>query len=425
MSNETNNQSIPNGWQNVELGEITDIVYGVQAAVAQNLDSSIGLPILTNVNITNAGTIDLEKLRYYDLPQKKREALILQKGDLLFNWRSGSQDHVGKTALFDLEGEYTFSSFILRLRPKEKIFNQFLHLYLYYIKANGFFSSKRRQSSINSVFNASVAAKTPIAFPPLPEQKAIAKVLRSVQEAREARQTELRLERERKNALMDYLFTHGTRGESLKLTEISEMPESWNVVKLKDVCLKTKNVNPTKNPDDYFIYIDVSSVSNKSFKIIENNSVLGADAPSRARKLIETNDVIFATVRPTMKRVAMIPEKLSGQVCSTGFCVVKANPKLLVPTFAFYCLLMDRIEKSVEKLQKGASYPAISDSDLLNQLIPFPPFEEQNEIAEVLQACDEKISALEKEINMLDEFFKAMLEELMSGNLSSVPLIEN
>ncbi len=57
--------------------------------------------------------------------------------------------------------------------------------------------------------------------------------------------------------------------------------------------------------------------------------------------------------------------------------------------------------------------------------IPKPTIEEQKEITEVLQACDEKISALENEINLLNEFFKAMLEELMSGNLSSVPLIEN
>ena len=68
--------------------------------------------ILLNINITNTGDLDLATLRYYKVPDKKRDRLILEKGDILFNWRSGSKDHVGKTAFFDLDGEYTFSSFI-------------------------------------------------------------------------------------------------------------------------------------------------------------------------------------------------------------------------------------------------------------------------------------------------------------------------
>ena len=66
-------------------------------------------------------------------------------------------------------------------------------------------------------------------LPPLPEQRAIAHVLRAVQAAREARQREVSLERERKAALMAHLFTHGTRGEPTKQTPIGEMPGSWEV----------------------------------------------------------------------------------------------------------------------------------------------------------------------------------------------------
>ena len=66
-------------------------------------------------------------------------------------------------------------------------------------------------------------------LPPLPEQRAIAHILRAVQAAREARQREVSLERERKAALMAHLFTHGTRGEPTKQTPIGEMPVSWEV----------------------------------------------------------------------------------------------------------------------------------------------------------------------------------------------------
>ena len=72
--------------------------------------------------------------------------------------------------------------------------------------------------------------------PPLPEQRAIAHVLQTIQEAKSTRQRELALERERKAALMDYLFSHGTKGEPRKQTEIGEIPESWKLGTIGEIC---------------------------------------------------------------------------------------------------------------------------------------------------------------------------------------------
>jgi type I restriction enzyme S subunit len=73
----------------------THIIYGIQAAVAHMTDSSVGIPILTNVNMTLEGKLDFTTLRYYELSKKQQEKR-LQRGDVLFNWRSGSPHHVGK-----------------------------------------------------------------------------------------------------------------------------------------------------------------------------------------------------------------------------------------------------------------------------------------------------------------------------------------
>jgi len=170
---------VPESWHRLPLSQVAEIVYGVQAAVAKLLDESKGIPILTNINITNEGNLDLSTLRYYELPEKKRKTLILQTGDILFNWRSGSQKQVGKTAIFNLEGEYTFSSFILRFRASEAIFNKFLFYYLQQLKLQGYFTQNRQQSSVNSVFNASVAAKIQVAIPELIEQHEIVEVLQA------------------------------------------------------------------------------------------------------------------------------------------------------------------------------------------------------------------------------------------------------
>ena len=169
---------IPEHWERTELRDLTDIVYGVQAAVANLTDSSLGIPILTNINIRNDGTLDLSTLRYYPLPNNKRDRLLLKKSDVLFNWRSGSPLQVGKTAIFDLDGDYTFSSFILRFRVKnDSISKQYLFRYLNFLKDIGFFTSRRSQSSVNSVFNASLAAKIPVFLPPPLDQTRISTML--------------------------------------------------------------------------------------------------------------------------------------------------------------------------------------------------------------------------------------------------------
>lgn len=206
---------IPESWKVAELDTIADIVYGAQAAVANSLDSSIGVPIFTNINITNEGILDLATLRYYSIPESNKERLILKKGDLLFNWRSGSQYHVGKTALFELDGAFTFSSFILRFRPKEGMDNVFLLYYLHRMRSRGYFRQNRQQSSVNSVFNASVAATIPIAIPLFQEQNEVANVLSKCDVKIAAFEREAALLDELFRALLEELMTGRVSSVSL------------------------------------------------------------------------------------------------------------------------------------------------------------------------------------------------------------------
>ncbi len=218
---------IPESWDLVRLGDIADIIYGVQAAVANLLDESMGLPILTNINITLDGALDLSKLRYYELPKNKREKLILKKGDLLFNWRSGSQHHVGKTALFDKSGEYTFSSFILRFRFVEQVNNVFAHHYFHNLRTKGFFKKKRSQSSVNSVFNASRSAEIPTIVPSIDEQLKISDVLQNFNTKIEALEREVEYLDELFHAMLDELMTGQQSAVPLIDTEIDTKPTTF------------------------------------------------------------------------------------------------------------------------------------------------------------------------------------------------------
>jgi type I restriction enzyme S subunit len=161
------------------------------------------------------------------------------------------------------------------------------------------------------------------------------------------------------------------------------MKKGWEMKRLGDVLQKTETVNPLLSPNEEFDYIDVSSVSNVTFQIEQTQRLKGKDAPSRARKLVRENDILFATIRPTLQRVAIVPNNLDQQVCSTGYFVLRTKPGI-DHRFIFYSLFTERFMEQMEKLQKGASYPAVTDGNVREQFIPIPPLAEQRRIVGVL-----------------------------------------
>jgi type I restriction enzyme S subunit len=164
----------------------------------------------------------------------------------------------------------------------------------------------------------------------------------------------------------------------------------WPVKTLGEVLFRTETVNPAEKPATEFEYVDVSAISNETFQITETQRLKGKDAPSRARRLIRTDDVLFATVRPTLQRIAIVPAELDGQVCSTGYFVMRAKPGL-DHRWLFYSLFTESFTSQMEALQKGASYPAVNDSDVRAQTIALPPLAEQRRIVAIL---DEAFAAI-------------------------------
>ena len=166
---------VPESWEVQPFENTGEVIYGIQASVANNL-KPIGTKILTNKNITLDGKIDLEKINYFKFTSKRHFNTILKKGDLLFNWRSGSKQHVGKTALFDLDDKYTHSSFILRIRVNNNHSNLFLYYYLNYLREIGYYQ-KVQTYSINAKFNKSAINAMSIALPEKEEQEKISKII--------------------------------------------------------------------------------------------------------------------------------------------------------------------------------------------------------------------------------------------------------
>ena len=169
------------------------------------------------------------------------------------------------------------------------------------------------------------------------------------------------------------------------------MKAGWQTKTLGEVLLRTETINPLNSPDAEFSYIDVSSVSNATFQIEKTQTLRGKDAPSRARRLVKSNDVLFATVRPTLQRIAIVPSHLDNQVCSTGYCVLR--PKAEIDhRFLFYLLFTEGFINRMKSIQKGASYPAVTDGEVREHVISCPPLAEQRRIVGILDEAFEGIA---------------------------------
>jgi type I restriction enzyme S subunit len=110
-------------------------------------------------------------------------------------------------------------------------------------------------------------------------------------------------------------------------------PSNWQVKPIKEVTLHTSNRDPGRQPNQTFQYIDISSIDNSLFKISSTTIIKGFEAPSRARKAICAKDVLFATVRPKLKRVALVPQNLDGEIASTGYCVLRPDSEKIDSAF--------------------------------------------------------------------------------------------
>lgn len=190
-------------------------------------------------------------------------------------------------------------------------------------------------------------------------------------------------------------------------------------VSISEVCTLTETCDPRKDPDVMFHYVDIASVDNKLKKITSAKKLLGKDAPSRARKRIRQGDIILSTTRPNLNAVAIVPEELDGQVCSTGFCVLRPR-EIIERDFLFFHCLSEPFVGALTDLVKGALYPAVSDKQVFSQIIPLPDLATQRRIAARLRAQLAEVEAARKaaqdQLDAIDRLPAAYLLEAFGSD---------
>ena len=164
-------------------------------------------------------------------------------------------------------------------------------------------------------------------------------------------------------------FTPCDNGHSEKL------PQNWVWVKGKNIFFPMKSAKPKNNE---FQYIDIDSIDNKQQIINEIKTIKTANAPSRASRYTQKNDVIFSMVRPYLRNIAKVVT--DNCIASTGFYVCSAIPQILNSDYCYYLMVSDYVVNGLNQFMKGDNSPSINKGHIDEWLFPLPPLTEQQRI---------------------------------------------
>jgi len=340
---------------------------------------------------------------------------VIPKGNLLIVTRTG----VGKVAIapFDIAISQDITGVIL---DSQKASAEFVYWYLNFISSK--LKSAIQGTSINGLLRNDLE-EIGLPLPFIEEQKKIAEILTTVDEAIEKTAQVIETTKEVKKGLMQKLLTRGIGHKKFKKTEIGETPIEWEVRRLGDLCNGQPeygaNVSSIDKDKSLPRYIRITDIT-------EDGKLLEATWQSIKREfaqpyILEEGDFLFARSGATVGKTYLYRNK-DGECAFAGYMIrFKPNPKQLLPKFLFQYTHSNFYYNWVKGILRAGAQPNINAQEYFNMPLPKPPINEQKQIVEILSSVDEE---LEKESNhkeYLELLKKGLMQVLLTGKIRVKP----
>lgn len=190
------------------------------------------------------------------------------------------------------------------------------------------------------------------------------------------------------------------------------MKQGWEIKKLGEICNKITNIKWNEiDKTTSFPYIDLSAVDRENSSIHDYEYINISNAPSRAKQIVKVGDILFATTRPMLKRACIIPNEFNNAIASTGFCVLRPQGTVL-SEWIYHNIKSNRFYKYIEPIQKGVSYPAVTDNEVKDFCIPVPPRAEQERIVAELDCLSGVIEKKREQLRELDALAQSIFYQM-------------
>ena len=434
---------VPEGWSWARLGSITDVIqYGLS-----NSAESTGDYRLLRITDIQDGCVNWESVPFTNTDEP--EKYLLHENDIVFA-RTGAT--VGKSFLItDLPYISVYASYLIRIRLINGIsanyIYQFFNSYCYWEqitgKAVGVGQPNCNGTSLKELF---------IPLPPQAEQNRIVPVannLLKIVDVISSEQEKLsELIQTTKSKILDLSIRgklvpqnsddepasvlleriRAEKEEFIKQGKVKRDKKESIIFKGDDnsyyekVGKEVRNIDDeipfdlprgwiwsrgyscfdgmesTKPQGDFFDYIDIDAIDNKNHCIKEPKHLPVTKAPSRASRTVKNGSVLFSLVRPYLENIALIEEKHSDCIASTGFYVCNSNG-MFEPDFMFFLMISEYIVNGLNQFMRGDNSPSISKDNIEYWLYPVPPINEQQAISLKVKAVLSMIENIEESLS--------------------------
>ena len=195
----------------------------------------------------------------------------------------------------------------------------------------------------------------------------------------------------------------------------------WKLIRLGDICKTNENSYYPKDNWKFVNYLDTGSLTENKITELQYINTKTDKMPSRARRKVIKNSILYSTVRPNQLHYGIIKEPVDNLLVSTGFTVIDVDTNKTIPEFIYYLLIQNNTTEQLQAIaeQSVSTYPSIKPSDIENLEFKLPNLIIQSKIVSILDTIDSKICQNEKINNNLEQQAQAIYQRMFIDNESS------
>lgn len=197
--------------------------------------------------------------------------------------------------------------------------------------------------------------------------------------------------------------------------------DAWRKIRLGDACKMNVDSYSSKEKWDFINYLDTGNITDNKIDSIQYIDVRCEKLPSRARRKVRKDSIIYSTVRPNQRHFGIIKSQPEHFLVSTGFTVIDVDSNVLDADFLYYLLTQSALVEALHAIaeQSTSAYPSIKPSDIGNLEIEIPDLATQKKIADVLESLDRKITQNTEINENLEQQAQAYFQNLFIDNANS------
>ena len=196
----------------------------------------------------------------------------------------------------------------------------------------------------------------------------------------------------------------------------------WETIRLDKIVSTNQSTYSPKEDWQFVNYLDTGNITMNRVDEIQYINTSTDKLPSRARRKVKSNSIIYSTVRPNQLHYGIIKEQLDNFLVSTGFAVIDVDFEKAVPDYIYYVLTQKEVTEHLQAIaeQSVSAYPSIKPSDIENLELLLPDRKTQEKIVAILSSIDKKIKQNNEINNNLEQQLNAIFVNMFADKIDNL-----